>query len=45
MAECFANGTNLVAKEGQESKPIEEYLAHMREIAVGFDYESLLAKK
>ena len=45
MAECFANGTNLVAKEGQAGKPIEEYLAHMREIAVGFDYESLLAKK
>ena len=42
MTECFADGTNLVAKEGQEGKPIEEYLAHMREIAVTFDYEKLL---
>ncbi|MCM1125230.1 MAG: hypothetical protein NC429_02030 [Lachnospiraceae bacterium] len=45
MAECFADGTCLVAKEGQSGKTIDEYLAHMREIATEFDYEELLSRK
>ncbi|MDE6184653.1 MAG: hypothetical protein K2G39_04395, partial [Lachnospiraceae bacterium] len=45
MAECFADGTCRVAKEGQEGKGIDEYLQHMREIAENFDYEELLSRK
>lgn len=45
MTECFADGTCLVAKEGQNGKTIDEYLEHMREIAAEFDYEELLSKK
>lgn len=49
MAECFANGENLVSKEGEEApgkgKAIDEYLEHMRAIAESFDYEELLARK
>ncbi|MDE6892263.1 MAG: hypothetical protein K2P30_10785 [Lachnospiraceae bacterium] len=42
MAECFANKSCLVAKEGQQGKGIDDYLAHMEEIVEGFDYEGLL---
>ena len=42
MAECFANKSCLVAKEGQKGKGIDDYLAHMEEIVEGFDYEGLL---
>lgn len=45
MAECFTDGTHLVAKEGQEGKTIDEYLEHMKELAVTFDYEELLSHK
>ena len=45
MAQCFAQGKYLVAKQGEQGKKIEDYLAHMREIALGFDYEELLAGK
>lgn len=49
MAECFANGVNLVAKEEEgepvQGKTIDEYLEHMREIAENFDYEELLSRK
>lgn len=45
MTECFANGTCLVAKEGQSGKTIDQYLEHMREIATTFDYEELLSRK
>ena len=68
MAECFANKTNRVAKDGQtgmaeeseinstdakqnstdtkeDEKSIDEYLQHMRELAVNFDYQSLLDRK
>ncbi len=52
MSECFADGENLVRKEKKEGeagltngKTIDEYLEHMREIAEGFDYEELLARK
>lgn len=45
MAECFVNKTNLVAKEGQEGKTIDEYLLHMQQIAESFDYEELLSRK
>ena len=45
MAECFANGSCLVAKEGQPGKKIDEYLEHMRKIAVEFDYGKLLSPK
>lgn len=46
MTECFTNDTGLVAKEGSDKgKPIDEYLAHMREIVDNFDFEALLAKK
>ena len=45
MAECFANKSSLVAKEGQPGKGIDEYLSHMKEIAEGFDYEGLLEGK
>lgn len=45
MAECFANGDCLVAKEGQSGKTIDEYLEHMWEIATTFDYEELLSRK
>ncbi len=45
MAECFADGTCLVAKHGKEGKTIDEYLAHMLEIVEEFDFEALLAKK
>lgn len=42
MAECFADGTNLVAKEGQDGTTIEQYLEEMKELALTFDYEELL---
>ncbi len=45
MTECFADRTRLVAKEGQPGKTIDEYLLHMKEIAVNFDYEKLLSQK
>lgn len=45
MAECFTNGTGLVAKEEKEGRTIDEYLAHMREIVDGFDFDGLLAGK
>ena len=45
MAECFAKKDHLVAKEGEEGISIDEYLAHMREIAENFDYEELLSRK
>ncbi len=45
MAECFADKSRLVAKEGQPGKGIDEYLSHMKEIAEGFDYEGLLEGK
>lgn len=49
MAECFAQGINLVLKEEAEDssngKTIDEYLDHMREIAERFDYEELLSRK
>lgn len=49
MAECFAAGVNLVQKEDaaddSKGKTIDEYLDHMREIAVSFDYEELLSRK
>lgn len=45
MAECFADKTGVVAKEGEGGKGIDEYLLHMREIAEGFDYEELLSRR
>lgn len=45
MAECFANGECVVARKGQDGKTIDQYLEHMMEIATGFDYEELLARK
>ena len=45
MTECFADGTCLVAKEGQPGQQIEEYIEHMRQIAESFDYEKLLSRK
>lgn len=46
MAECFADGTCLVAKSaGEGGKTIEEYLAHMRQIVERFDFEELLSRK
>lgn len=45
MTECFADGSCLVAKEGQGGRTIDEYLEHMREIATTFDYEELLSRK
>ena len=45
MAECFADGECVVAKDGQEGKNIDQYLEHMREIVMGFDYEELLSRK
>ncbi len=45
MAECFADGTNRVAKEGQPGRGIDEYLAHMRKIVEEFDFEELLLRK
>lgn len=45
MTECFANQTNIVAKKGQPGKTIDEYLLHMKEIALNFDYEKLLSQK
>ena len=46
MAECFADGTCLVAKNaGEGGKTIEEYLAHMRQIVERFDFEELLSRK
>ncbi len=48
MAECFAEGRNLVAKENAPDgpgRPIGAYLEHMREIAENFDYEELLSRK
>ena len=52
MTECFADGTTgLVTKEGvagaaaEEStgkgKTIDEYLEHMREIALNYDFDAL----
>lgn len=43
MTECFAKGECLVAKEGQQGDGIDDYLARMRELALTFDYEKLLA--
>lgn len=45
MAECFADGKFLVAKEGEQGEEIGDYLARMRRIAQEFDYEELLARK
>lgn len=45
MAECFADKSFLVAKEGQEGKKIDEYLIHMREIAENFNYDELLSRR
>ncbi|MDE7048108.1 hypothetical protein [Parablautia intestinalis] len=45
MAECFASGECLVAREGEKGKGIEEYLLHMREIVENFDFEELLLRK
>ena len=45
MAECFASGECLVAKEGEKGRGIEEYLLHMREIVENFDFEELLLRK
>ena len=45
MAECFADKSHLVAKEGEEGTSIDEYLTHMREIAENFDYDELLSGK
>lgn len=44
MAECFADGSCSVAKEGQEGKTIDQYLEHTRKIAKEFDYEELLSR-
>ncbi|NBJ92264.1 hypothetical protein [Parablautia muri] len=45
MAECFASGECLVAKEGEKGTGIEEYLLHMQEIVESFDFEELLSRK
>ena len=47
MAECFADGSCLVQKEGTggQGKTIDEYLSHMLEIVEGFDFAALLAEK
>jgi len=45
MAECFADGRHLVAKEGEQGEGIDDYLAHMRKIVAEFDYEELLGRK
>lgn len=46
MAECFTDGTGLVAKEGSDKgKTIDEYLIHMEEIVNNFDFEELLSRK
>ena len=47
MAECFADGSCLVQKEGTDGpgKTIDEYLSHMLEIVEGFDFAALLAEK
>lgn len=43
MTECFVSGENLVAKPGESGKTIDEYLAHMKELAINFPYEELLS--
>lgn len=45
MAECFADGSCKVAKKGEAGKTIDQYLEHMRTLAVTFDYEELLEGK
>lgn len=47
MAECFADGSCLVKKEGTNGPgtSIDEYLTHMLEIVDNFDFAALLAEK
>ena len=45
MAECFARGSCIVAKKGEQGKTIDEYLNHMKEIVEEFDYEELLSRR
>lgn len=44
MAECFADGSCLVQKEGaqEQGKTIDEYLSHMLEIVGNYDFSELL---
>lgn len=44
MAECFANGNNLVAKEFADGKHIDAFLEEMREIVEQYDFDSLHEK-
>ncbi|MGN0326125.1 MAG: hypothetical protein ACI4DW_07425 [Lachnospiraceae bacterium] len=43
MTECFVSGENLVAKPGEPGRTIDEYLAHMQELAENYPYEELLS--
>lgn len=44
MAECFANGECLVAKDQESGKTMEEYLEDMRSIVENYDFEALREK-
>ncbi len=44
MAECFASGECLVAKDGQKGTGIDTYLQHMREIVDHFDFEKVVGQ-
>lgn len=45
MTECFADGTNRVAREGEPGVGIDAYLEHMRKIVEEFDFQELLSRK
>ncbi len=45
MTECFADGSCVVAKDGQGGTSIDEYLENMRQIVEGYDFAALLSKK
>lgn len=45
MTECFAEGKNIVAKDGESGKTIDEYIEEMYRIVEGFDFKKLLSLK
>lgn len=45
MTECFAERKNIVAKDGESGKTIDEYIEEMYRIVEGFDFKKLLSLK
>lgn len=43
MAECFADGKNLVADQKENGKTIDEYLEEMYQIVETFDFQKMLS--